>query len=68
MSDEPRRLTSDELQALKFAAHRQLARWASKPELQPRNRARRAALVRAVRTLEDKALVDGCELCASGDR
>ena len=66
MNDEPRRLTGDEIQALKFAAHRQLARWASRRELQPRQRARRTALVRAVRTLEDKALADGCELHAAG--
>ena len=62
MNDEPRRLTGDEIQALKFAAHRQLARWSAKRELQPRQRARRAALVRAVRTLEDKTLAGGCEL------
>ncbi|MGI9100138.1 MAG: hypothetical protein ACR2H2_16875 [Solirubrobacteraceae bacterium] len=62
MSDEHRRLTADEIQALKFAAHRQLARWANKPELQPRQLARRAALIRAVRILEDKAFTDGCDL------
>jgi hypothetical protein len=62
LNDEPRRLTGDEIQARKFAAHRQLARWASRRDLQPRQRARRTALVRAVRTLEDKALVKGCEL------
>jgi hypothetical protein len=67
VNDEPHRLTSDEIQALKFAAHRQLARWANKHELQPRTRARRTALVRAVRILEDKALADGCELRATDD-
>ncbi|MGI9100526.1 MAG: hypothetical protein ACR2H2_18900 [Solirubrobacteraceae bacterium] len=66
MSDEPPCLTGDEIQALKFAAHRQLARWANKRELQPRQHARRAALVRAVRVLEDKAFTHGCELRASG--
>ena len=66
MNDDARRLTGDEIQALKFAAHRQLARWANQRELQPRQRARRTALVRAVRVLEDKALSDGCELHASG--
>jgi hypothetical protein len=68
VSDEPRRLTGDEIMALKFAAHRQLARLANKrDELQPRQRARRAALVRAVRILEDKAFADGCELRATDD-
>jgi len=66
VNDDARRLTGDEIQALKFAAHRQLARWANQRELQPRQRARRTALVRAVRVLEDKALSDGCELHASG--
>ncbi len=66
MNDEPRRLTADQIQALKFAAHRQLARWANKRELQPRQQARRAELIRAVRILEDKALADGCELHATG--
>jgi hypothetical protein len=62
VSDEPPRLTGDEIQALKFAAHRQLARWASKPELQPRQHARRTALIHAVRILEDKTFTHGCEL------
>jgi hypothetical protein len=48
--------------ALKFAAHRQLARWAKSRPLRPRQREQRAALVRAVRTLEDTALARGCEL------
>jgi hypothetical protein len=54
-------LTAEQLLALKFAAHRQLARWADKP-LPPRKRAQRAALIRAVRVLEDRAFADGCEL------
>jgi hypothetical protein len=65
MNAEPHRLTTDELQALKFAAHRQLARYANKRrELQPRERNRRAALVRAVRTLETPAFSEGVELRA----
>jgi len=68
MSDRPpRQLSADEIAVLKFAAHRQLARWAQKRELQPRQRARRTTLVRAVRTLEDRALVDGCELRVPGE-
>jgi len=67
MSDEHRRLTGDEIQALKFAAHRQLARWANKRELQPRQLARRTALVGAVRILEDKAFAEGCELRSPDD-
>jgi hypothetical protein len=53
--------------ALKFAAHRQLARWAKSRPLAPRRRERRAALVKAVRVLEDPALADGCELRATGN-
>jgi hypothetical protein len=62
----PRRLSREEIAVLKFAAHRQLARWA-KRALQPRQRAQRAALVRAVRLLEDQALADGCDVRPSGD-
>ena len=63
MTDPPaQRLSSDELVALKFAAHRQLARWAHKGNLSRQQHARRAALVRAVRILQDKAFANGCEL------
>jgi hypothetical protein len=58
------RLSGDEVQALKFAAHRQLARWANKRELQPRQRTQRVVLARAVRILGDRAFVRGCELHA----
>jgi hypothetical protein len=69
MSNRPQRqLSADEIVVLKFAAHRQLARWAQKRELSPRQRVKRIALVRAVRKLEDKALVHGCELHIAGDR
>jgi hypothetical protein len=68
MSGDRRHLTADEIQALRFAAHRQLARWANRRELQPRQRTRRAALVRAVRVLEDKAFAHGCDLQISDDR
>jgi hypothetical protein len=61
------RLSRDEVQALKFAAHRQLARWAKNQQLRPRQREQRAALVRAVRMLEHQAFTDGCELRATGD-
>jgi hypothetical protein len=66
VTDEPRRLDGAEIDALRFAAHRQLARWARKPEPQPRQRARRTALARAVRTLEDRAFTPGVELRATG--
>jgi len=66
VSAEPRRLAPDELLALKFAAHRQLARWAKSRPSRPRQREQRAALVRAVRTLEDTALASGCELRPTG--
>lgn len=61
MSEEPRRLTAEQILALKFAAHRQLARWAGKP-LEPRKQELRNALIRAVRVLEDDAFADGCQL------
>jgi hypothetical protein len=67
VSDAPtHRLSHEEAQALKFAAHRQLARWAKNRPLLPRQHAQRAALVRAVRVLEDQAFADGCELRATG--
>lgn len=68
MSDEPtRRLASDELLALKLAAHRQLAPWVKSSRLRPRQCEERDALLRAVRVLEDVALADGCELRPSGE-
>ena len=57
-----RRLSREQLLALKFAAHRQLARWAKTRQLRPRQQAQRSSLVSAVRVLEDQALADGCEL------
>jgi hypothetical protein len=59
---DSQRLTADEVLALKFAAHRQLARWASRDRLQPRQQFRRASLISAVRILDDKAFAEGCEL------
>lgn len=50
------------MSVLKFAAHRQLTRWANKRELSPRQHAQRVALLRAVRVLEDSAFAHGCEL------
>ena len=66
MSDEPaHHLSADQLSALKFAAHRQLARWAKSSHLRPRQREQRTGLVHAVRILEDPALAHGVELRAS---
>jgi len=63
MSNAPeRRFSGEEIRALKFAAHRQLARWAKKPTLSPHQHAQRTALKRAVAVLHDPALADGCEL------
>jgi hypothetical protein len=63
MTDQsPYWLAADELMALRFAARRQLTRWADTTNLPARQRARRRALARAVRILEHKALADGCEL------
>ncbi|MGI9097068.1 MAG: hypothetical protein ACR2H2_00985 [Solirubrobacteraceae bacterium] len=67
MSDEHPRLTRDEVLALKFAVHRQLARWSDKPELSPHQYGQRNALKRAVRILQDKAFACGCELHAFTD-
>jgi hypothetical protein len=68
MTERPtRRLSSEEIVALKFAAHRQLARWSDKPQLSPRQHARRSALKRAVQVLDDKAFAVGCELRASDE-
>jgi hypothetical protein len=59
-----RRLSGEELAALRFAAHRQLARWSSKPRLSPHQHARHNALKRAARVLRHKAFTNGCELNA----
>ena len=65
MSDELKHhLSPDQVSVLKFAAHRQLARWAKNRPLRPRQQAQRSALVRAVRVIEDEAFADGCELRA----
>jgi len=67
MSEQSRHLSADEIVTLKFAAHRQLARWSNKPRLSPYQHAQRSALKRAVRVLEDKALAHGCELHVPGE-
>jgi hypothetical protein len=65
MTGEPtHRLSGEEIAALKFAAHRQLARLAQQGRASPRRLAQRPALVRAVRILEAKAFAHGCELHA----
>jgi len=50
--------------ALKFAAHRQLARWSNKPRLSPHQHGQRSALKGAVLVLQDEAFAHGCELRA----
>ncbi|MGH2943931.1 MAG: hypothetical protein ACRDLN_14270 [Solirubrobacteraceae bacterium] len=57
-------LSGDEVRALRFAVHRQLARWAKKPRLSPEQHARRNALKRAVAALHHEAFADGCDLHA----
>jgi hypothetical protein len=65
MSSAPtERLSGEEIGALKFAGHRQLARWAKKPSLSPRQHAQRDALKRAVAVLQDQAFAGGCVLRA----
>jgi hypothetical protein len=64
-SDTPaEQLSDEEILALKFAAHRQLTRWANKPTLSPHQHTQRNALKRAVRVLQDQAFAYGCELRA----
>jgi hypothetical protein len=67
-SAPPRQLSGEEIGALKFAAHRQLARWAKKPSLRARQHAQRSALKRAVGVLQDQAFADGCQLRPSNDQ
>jgi hypothetical protein len=63
MRDAPvRQLSGEETLALRFASHRQLARWSNKPGLSPHQHAQRMALRRAAQLLRDDALADGCEL------
>ena len=66
MSDAPaaRCLSGEEIRALRFAAHQQLARWAKKPGLSSDQYARRNALKRAVGVLHEQAFTHGCELNA----
>ena len=66
-TDLSARLSGDEILALKFAAHRQLSRWASKPSLSAHQHAQRAALKHAVHVLQDKAFAHGCELRAGSE-
>jgi hypothetical protein len=61
------RLSGEEILALKFAAHRQLARWVKRPRLTPRKQAQRTTLKRAVAVLQDPAFADGCELRPPSD-
>jgi hypothetical protein len=62
VSGEPTaRLSSNQVLALKFAAHRQLARWSSKPKLSAHQHGQRSALKGAVRILQDQAFAHGCE-------
>lgn len=63
MSDPPTGcLRGEEILALKYAAQRQLARWANTPRLSPDQHARRDALNRAVGVLHDRAFAHGCQL------
>jgi len=59
-------LGAEEVLALKFAANRQLARWAKKPRLSPDQHARRNALKRAVAVLREPAFAHGCEVRVRG--
>jgi hypothetical protein len=63
-----RRLSAEDVAALAFAGRRQVTRWSNRPDLQPCKQAQRAALIRALRVLGDKAFVAGCELHKLSDR
>jgi hypothetical protein len=66
VSDEPKQhLSREQLQALKFAAHRQLTRWARRRDLKPRQQAQRAALICALDILEDTAFEAAASYAAS---
>jgi hypothetical protein len=67
VSEPTHHLSRDDVQALKFAAHRQLARWAKSNHLGSRQREQRTALVRAVRVLESRAFGDGVDLHPSSE-
>jgi hypothetical protein len=56
------RLSGEQVTALKFAAHRQLVRWANKPRLSEHQHGQRLALKGAVRALQDPVFSHGCEL------
>ena len=63
MTHQPaRRLSGQEIAALRFAAHRQLARWSDTPRLSPQQHTQRNALKRAARALQDNAFTNGCQL------
>jgi hypothetical protein len=67
VSGEPTaRLSGEQVMALKFAAHRQLARWANKPKLNEHQHGQCSALKGAVRILQDQAFAQGCELRVPG--
>jgi hypothetical protein len=55
-------LSGEDVLALRFVVHRQLARWAKKPRLSPDQHARRNALKRAVGALHNPAFAHGCDL------
>ena len=59
-------LGAEEVKALKFAAHRQLARSAKKPRLSPDQQAQRNALKRAAAVLREPAFARGCDVRARG--
>ena len=63
----PRRLTADQIAALRFAARRQLARWSNKTGLSAHQQAQRSELRRAADILKDRALMRGCELRVPAD-
>jgi hypothetical protein len=68
MTHQPaQRLSGKEIAALRFAAHRQLARWSNKTRLDPHQQTQRNALKRAARVLQHNAFTDGCELLAPKD-
>jgi hypothetical protein len=66
VSDQPRRLTAEQVLALKSPSTVSSPAGPVSP-LQPRKQAQRAALVRAVRVLEDRVFAGGWELRVTGE-
>jgi hypothetical protein len=64
--DVVRRLSEEDVEALRFAVQRQQARWKPKRFLPPRHVRLRASLGKVSEIINEKQFSHGCELHASG--